>query len=204
MAIPAFVSYIPAALSALKSLFGGDSPQEKARKRLEELAKRGLDPKLLRQALAIQAAREQQEQSGILSRMRAGNIDPSSGLAQEAIGASKRGLAARQGEARAVFDEQSEAAKQRANEILAGMPEDDTFAQVMGSATELLDELARKPTSAGSATANAAGGARVTAALPGVQPPQMFDAPQQRQGGYDFMSEYFPNLRGIGARGFLR
>lgn len=137
MALPAAIGiaakYGPAAYGILKGLLGGKSPQQKAQERLQRIAERGLDPSVLSRAIAILNARNQAEQGGVLSRLAAGGIDPSSGLAQEAVGATRRSLGARQGEAQTLFNEQSQAAQMRANEQLAGMPEDTSTGDLIGS-----------------------------------------------------------------------
>jgi hypothetical protein len=143
MALPAGVAlaakYGPAAYGIISGLLKGKSKQQKAQEaamaRLQNIAEHGLDPSILNRAVAILNARNQGEQSGVLSRLSAGGIDPSSGLAQEAVGATRRSLGARQGEAQSLFNEQSEAAKLRANEQLAGMPvpEDTSTGDLIGS-----------------------------------------------------------------------
>lgn len=132
--------------SLLKGLFGKKSPEEKARERLAKISERGLDPELLNRALGILNARNQAEQSGALSRLAAGGIDPSSGLAQEAAGAIRRGLGARQGEAQALFNERSEAAKLAATQQLAGMPADNSLGDLISSSLIAL-QASRNPKS---------------------------------------------------------
>ncbi len=143
MPIPALaasaIRYGPAAYGILKGLFGGKSPQQKAQERLQKIAEQGLDPAILQRAIAILNVRNQGEQSGVLSRLSAGGIDPSSGLAQEAVGATRRSLGARQGEAQSLFNTQSEEAMMRANEQLAGMPEDTSTGDLVASLLSNLD-----------------------------------------------------------------
>lgn len=137
MPIPAGVQLAamvaPSVISLARSLFGGKSRQDKALDKIEKISNEGLDPKILQRALAILNARNQTEQSGVLSRLAAGGIDPSSGLAQEAVGATRRGLGARMGEAQSLFNQQSEAAKMAATQQLAGLPADNSTGDLLGS-----------------------------------------------------------------------
>lgn len=128
----------PSAISLIRSLFGGKSPQEKAIERLQQISERGLDPAILQRALGILNTRNQAEQSGTLSRLAAGGIDPSSGLAQEAVGATRRSLGARQGEAQALFNQKSEAAKMAATQQLVGLPVDNSTGDLLGSMLQAL------------------------------------------------------------------
>lgn len=134
----------PSAISLIKGLFGGKSPQEKAIERLEKVAQQGLDPAILQRALAVLNARNQAEQSGVLSRLASGGIDPSSGLAQEAVGATRRGLGARQGEAQSLFNQQSEAAKLAANQQLLGLPADQSVGDLLGSGLQALQAYGQR------------------------------------------------------------
>lgn len=142
MPIPAGVvlaaKYGPAAYGILKGLFGGKSPQKKAQERLEKIAREGIDPGILQRQLKILNARQGGESSDILQRLAGGNIAPSSGLAQEFVGASKRSIGGRQAEAQALFDEYNQRAKMQANQQLAGMPEDQSTGDLLGS---VLSEL---------------------------------------------------------------
>jgi hypothetical protein len=137
----------PSAISLIRGLFGGKSPQEKAIERLQQISERGLDPKLLERALGILNVRNEREQRDTLSRLMAGGIDPSSGLAQEAVGATRRSLGARQGEAQALFNQQSEAAKMAATQQLAGLPVDNSTGDLLGSILQGVQAYAgsRKP-----------------------------------------------------------
>ena len=148
MPIPAGVilgaQLAPSAISVIKGLLGGKSPQEKAIERFQKLSEQGLDPAILQRALAILNARNQAEQSGVLSRLAAGGIDPSSGLAQEAVGATRRGLGARQGEAQALFNQQSEAAKLAANQQLLGLPADNSLGDLLGSGLQALQAYGQR------------------------------------------------------------
>lgn len=132
-------SLILSGAKVLSSLFGGDSPRDKAIKELERIMKQGLDPRILQRLIRTIAAREQQAQSGILARARAGNLDPSSGLVQEMIGASRRGAAAQEGDLREAFNDESERVKRAAASQLAGMPADTSTGDLIGSTIELLD-----------------------------------------------------------------
>lgn len=129
---------VPTAISLLKGFFGGKSPQERAIEKLQEISERGLDPRILERALAVLNARNQMEQSGMLARLAAGGITPSSGLAQEAVGATRRGLGARTGEAASLFNAMSEQAKMQAMQQLAGMPADTSLGDLLGSALQAL------------------------------------------------------------------
>lgn len=148
MPIPAGVmlaaQLAPSAISLIKGLFSGKSPQEKAIERLEKVAQQGLDPAILQRALAVLNARNQAEQSGVLSRLASGGIDPSSGLAQEAVGATRRGLGARQGEAQSLFNQQSEAAKLAANQQLLGLPADQSISDLLGSGLQALQAYGQR------------------------------------------------------------
>src|SRR3990172_2502928 len=107
LAIPvgAILQYAPAAIGLAQKLFGKKSPEQKAReesiKRLRRIAEQGLDPTVLNRAFQTINARGQNEETGVLSRLSAGGIDSSSGLAQEAAGAVRRSLGSRRGGARA-------------------------------------------------------------------------------------------------------
>lgn len=142
-AVGAAATYGPAVISLLKGLFGGKSPQEKAIEKIQQVADKGLDPHILQRALAILNARNQAEQSDVLSRMAAGGIDPSSGLAQEAVGATRRSLGARTGEAQALFNTESERAKMAANQQLAGLPVDNSTGDLLGSLLQAVQASAR-------------------------------------------------------------
>lgn len=129
MALPALAAaglkYGPAALGVLKGLFGGKSP---AQKRLENIAKLGYDPDELQRNLGLLNQRIAGEKTGALSRLRAGNIDPSSGLAQEVLGSISRSQGMRAGAAKAGASE----AGQRATELF-GAREDDSTGDLLGS-----------------------------------------------------------------------
>lgn len=129
MALPALAAaglkYGPAAIGVLKGLFGGKSA---AQKRLERMAKLGYDPEELQRNLALLNERIAGEKTGALSRLRAGNIDPSSGLAQEVLGSINRSRGLRSAEAKAA----ASASGQRATELL-GAREDDSTGDLLGS-----------------------------------------------------------------------
>lgn len=129
MALPALalagLKYGPAAIGVLKGLFGGKSA---AQKRLERMAKLGYDPEELQRNIGLLNQRIAGEKTNALSRLRAGNIDPSSGLAQEVLGSITRSQGMRSGEARAA----ASASGQRATELL-GMREDDSTGDLLGS-----------------------------------------------------------------------
>jgi len=129
MALPALAAaglkYGPAAIGVLKGLFGGKSA---AQKRLERIAKLGYDPDELQRNLTLLNRRVADERTGALSRLRAGNIDPSSGLAQEVLGSISRSQGMRAGAAKAGASE----AGQRATELL-GAREDDSTGDLLGS-----------------------------------------------------------------------
>jgi len=94
LAIPAAVSV---ASSLAGSLFGGDDPSEKAQKLLLKFGKEGLPPELLSQIIQQALASINQgvaiQQRGTASRLAAGGINASSGLAESQLGkASRAGL----------------------------------------------------------------------------------------------------------------
>lgn len=183
MPIPALalgaLKYGPAVVSLLKGLTGGKSPQEKAIEKIQQVADNGLDPKILERVLAILNARNQTEQSGVLSRLAAGGIDPSSGLAQEAVGATRRSLGARTGEAQSLFNAESERAKMAANQQLAGLPVDNSTGDLLGSLLQAVqasaqkkfdfDQLDQKLNPPAAAPAQPAANPNIGVQIPGVQ-----------------------------------
>lgn len=129
MALPALAAaglkYGPAAIGVLKGLFGGKSG---AQKRLERMAALGYDPEELQRNIGLLNERIAGEKTGALSRLRAGNIDPSSGLAQEVLGSINRSRGLRSAEAKAA----ASASGQRATELL-GARGDDSTGDLLGS-----------------------------------------------------------------------
>lgn len=81
----------------LGSLFGGDDPSEQAQKLLLKFGKEGLPPELLSQIIQQALASINQgvaiQKRGTASRLAAGGINASSGLAESQLGkASRAGL----------------------------------------------------------------------------------------------------------------
>lgn len=143
--------YATAALtgySLLKSLFGKKSAEEKAqeaaKKRLAQIAERGLDPAMLNRALAIQNAQRETDKSGLLSRLAAQGVG--GGLAEEALGALQRRRALDEGNVRGVFNERSEAAKLAATQQLAGAAPDNSLSELLSASLNAL-QASRRPKS---------------------------------------------------------
>ena len=154
MALPmlamAALKYGPAVIGTLQGLFKGKSKEEKAREaalgRISKIAESGLDRGVLDRAIGIINSRIGNEQQGTLARLASGGLDPSSGLAQEAVGAVRRSRGAREGEARSLFDEQSQRAQMEANQYLAGLPvqQDDSLSQSLSSiGTSLVEDFSK-------------------------------------------------------------
>lgn len=149
MAIPAAaayaIQYAPAVYSLLSGLFRGKSPQEKAVEKLEKQAREGLDDNLLNEILAQIGARRESDTSRALRRLAAGNISPSSGLAQEVAGATRRGFAGQLEDARTKFMTADQAAKDRANQALLSLPQDNSTGDIVAALmSSLASELSRK------------------------------------------------------------
>lgn len=106
-------------------IFGGGA-QKRARKRLEEQAERGLDPKILQRALSILRKRTANDVSGTIGRLQAGGIDPRSGLATETAGAVRNRAGAEAGELSSLFEFESARAQDAANRALAGQEDEST------------------------------------------------------------------------------
>lgn len=82
------------------------------------------DMRNLENALAILRKRTENQVSGTLGRLRAGGIDPRSGLAQETANAVRSSLAPGAEEARALFEQQS---------LLNQPPEDESTSDLISS-----------------------------------------------------------------------
>lgn len=106
-------------------IFGGGA-EKRARKRLEQQAERGLDPKVLQHALSILRKRTANDVSGTLGRLQAGGIDPRSGLATETAGAVRNRAGAEAGELSSLFEFESAKAQDAANRALAGGQDEST------------------------------------------------------------------------------
>ena len=132
--------------SLLKGLLGKKSKEEKAqeeaKKRLAQIAERGLDPAILDRALAIQNAQRETDKSGLLSRLAAQGVG--GGLAEEALGALQRRRALDEGSTRGLFDERSEAAKLAATQQLAGAAPDNSLSELLASSLNALN-ASRRP-----------------------------------------------------------
>ncbi len=81
--------------------------------------KRGLDPKILQNALAVMRKRSENEVSGTLGRLQAGGIDPRSGLAAETAGAVRNRASSDVGTLSAEFDREAE-------RVLSGQNDEST------------------------------------------------------------------------------
>ncbi len=137
-------SLLISAAKVVDNFMSGSSPRDKALKQLQLIMKKGLDPTILRRLMQAMSAREAQAQSGVLARARAGNLDPSSGLVQEMLGASRRNAASREGELRQIFDDESERVKRAAMAQLANLPEDTSGGDLLGSSIALLDTVLKR------------------------------------------------------------
>lgn len=109
------------------------NPRDEALTALENQANRGLDPRILRRALKTLRARTRNDVSGALGRLRAGGIDPRSGLAQETAQSIRNAAGEEGGGLREYFDLESERARTSANQALAGLPEDESTADLISS-----------------------------------------------------------------------
>jgi len=125
LAVSAGLKYGLPALGVLKGLFGGKSP---AQKRLERIAKLGYDPEEYQRALTQLNQRIGGEKQSVLSRLRAGNVDPSSGIGQELLGSVNRSYGMRAAEAKSAASESG----QRATELL-GTRDDESTGDLLGS-----------------------------------------------------------------------